>query len=177
MKNFFMGVLCTLIVGLIGAAGIALTGSYDVAASDPHWPTTRWLLNTALYNAVKTRGSESPAPPDDFGSTAMVRAGFQRYDDTCVHCHGSAVAEPDAWAAGMRPQPPDLAQIAESYSDRELFWVVDHGIKMTGMPSFGTAYDDAALWELVAFVAELPNLDEQDYDRLLRESTASSAVN
>lgn len=173
MKHFFTGVLFTLIVGFIGALGIAFTGRYNVAASEPHWPVTRWLLDTALYRAVKARGSESPSPPADFGSAAMVRAGFGHYDETCVHCHGAPGVEPDKWAAGMRPEPPDLAQVAESYSERELFWIVDHGVKMTGMPSFGETHDDATLWQLVAFVAELPDLNGQDYRRL--ESAPSPA--
>jgi Cytochrome C oxidase, cbb3-type, subunit III len=45
-----------------------------------------------------------------------------------------------------------------------VFWVIKHGIKMTGMPSFGLAgASDQDIWKIVAFIKKLPSITDQDY--------------
>ena len=64
-----------------------------------------------------------------------------------------------------------LAKTAPLYSPAELFWIVKHGIKMTGMPAWGDHSDDE-LWATVAFVEKLPGMSEQDYARRVMASMA-----
>ena len=73
--------------------------------------------------------------------------------------------------AGFIRQPPDLAKAAPLYSPAELFWIVKHGIKMTGMPAW-TDHSDDELWATVAFVEKLPGMSEQDYAGLVMASMA-----
>jgi hypothetical protein len=85
----------------------------------------------------------------------------------------SATARPAYRAAtspkAFTPQPPDLAKTAPLYSDRELFWILKHGIKMTGMPAWSD-HSDEDLWATVAFLKKLPGMSEQDYARLVMAS-------
>lgn len=69
-------------------------------------------------------------------------------------------------AQGLYPQPPDLAKTAPLYSEGELFWILKHGIKMTGMPAWAD-HSDEELWATVAFLKKLPGMSEQDYARLV----------
>lgn len=64
----------------------------------------------------------------------------------------------------MRPMPPHLTEAAAHWEPKEVFWVVKHGIKMWGMPAFGPAHDDEALWGLVAFVKQLPGMTPEAYE-------------
>jgi hypothetical protein len=64
------------------------------------------------------------------------------------------------------PLPPDLAKIAPLYSPAELFWILKHGIKMTGMPSWSD-HSDEELWATVAFLDKLPGMNQQKYTRLV----------
>jgi mono/diheme cytochrome c family protein len=66
---------------------------------------------------------------------------------------------------GLYPHPPNLAQQAPPEA-RRTFWVVKHGIKMSAMPAWGRTLDDAAVWELVAFVRQLPSMTEENYERV-----------
>ena len=66
----------------------------------------------------------------------------------------------------MTPRPPDLSQVAPRWSDRELFWIVKHGIRLAGMPAFGPTHHDDMLWDIVAFVRTLPTLSAREYARL-----------
>src|SRR5262249_47196411 len=81
-----------------------------------------------------------------------------------VNCHGGPGVEWQKFSEGLRPDPPDLKELAPQRDPRQLFWVIKHGIKMTGMPSFGAIeVPDREIWTIAAFVKKLPNVSEADY--------------
>ena len=55
----------------------------------------------------------------------------------------------------MLPPPPELSKAAKEWKDEELFWIVKHGIKYTGMPSWVAAERDDEVWSVVAFLKRL----------------------
>ena len=66
---------------------------------------------------------------------------------------------------GLYPKPPDMRQPAtQSLSDGELFYIIEEGVKITGMPAWGTGTPEgeAASWHLVQFIRQLPTLTEDD---------------
>jgi cytochrome c553 len=66
----------------------------------------------------------------------------------------------------MLPQPPDLAPLVGRWSDAQLYRIVMHGIRFTGMPAWPTQYRDDEVWAMVAFLRLLPSLDAAAYHRL-----------
>jgi mono/diheme cytochrome c family protein len=68
---------------------------------------------------------------------------------------------------GLYPHPPSLAQEA-AIEPKRAFWIVKHGIKMSGMPAWGTSLDDTAIWDLVAFVRQLPSMSPESYQQLAK---------
>jgi Cytochrome C oxidase, cbb3-type, subunit III len=72
----------------------------------------------------------------------------------------------------MYPKPPTLTEAAKKWTPSELFWIVKHGIKMSGMPSWADHSDDD-LWNAVAFLEKLPGMSEADYEKLVEESKAA----
>ncbi|HEV2285194.1 MAG TPA: cytochrome c, partial [Steroidobacteraceae bacterium] len=85
----------------------------------------------------------------------------------CAGCHLAPGVNRSDLSSGLYPHPPDLAQQAPPEA-RRAFWVVKHGIKMSAMPAWGRTLDDAALWDLVAFVRRLPAMSEETYERMTR---------
>lgn len=65
---------------------------------------------------------------------------------------------------GLNPAPPDLTQGVPRPA--ESFWVIKHGIKMTGMPAWGRSHKDDQIWSMVAFLRKLPDLSPQRYGAL-----------
>lgn len=156
------------LVFAVGALVFISTGSYNVAATVPHTGPTRWLLNTVQRRSVAVRADEVPAqPPVD---SAMLRHGFEEYHEMCAVCHGAPGLEPSALGKGINPEPPDLAKEADDWSDRELFWITKHGIKLAGMPAFGGSHSDKALWGIVAVVRRLETMSPEEYRRLASEA-------
>jgi mono/diheme cytochrome c family protein len=156
-----------VLVFVVGALVFISVGAYNVAATAPHTPLARWLMNTTQKRSVAARVDDVPAqPPVD---SAMLRQGFEEYREMCVACHGAPGVERDALGKGINPEPPDLAKESAEWSDRELFWITKHGIKMAGMPAFGVTHSDEELWRIVAFLRRLESMSPEEYARLAGE--------
>jgi hypothetical protein len=66
---------------------------------------------------------------------------------------------------GLYPQPPDLARNGIG-DPAQAFWAIKHGIKMSAMPAWGRSHDDAAIWDMVAFLKVLPKQDEAAFEAM-----------
>src|SRR5919106_723020 len=158
-------------IGLLLALGtvvLVATGAYNIAASAPHTRFAQWLLNTVQERSVTVRADDVPTPPPI--DSEMVRHGFEEYRAMCATCHGAPGVERSELGKGMNPEPPDLAEEAAEWSDRELFWITKHGIKMAGMPAFGVTHSDEELWGIVAFLRRLQSLSPDEYRRVAAET-------
>jgi mono/diheme cytochrome c family protein len=166
-------ILVTAVVVLLfggGAVGLAYSGLPNVAASQAEPGPLRWLLQTTRQHSVARHAAQIAVP--DLSGDQLVTDGAADYDAMCAHCHGGPGREPFVAAGDMSPPPPDLAQVAGRRSPGELFWVIKHGIRMTGMPARGATHSDGELWALVAFIERLPGLSAADYRRLLERAAA-----
>jgi mono/diheme cytochrome c family protein len=171
-KGVVTGVVGLLVVAAALAVTLVYTGAYNIAATEEHLSVTRWAFATTFSNSIERRSGDVVAPQRF--TSAMVTAGAGKYGGTCVHCHAAPGVERGDWVDGMRPQPPHLAEVAEHWAPEELFWLVKHGAKMTGMPAFGPSHDDETLWNIVAFVRELPAMTPEQYTRLREQSGGHS---
>jgi len=169
MRSFVFSVAVTIALAVIGRLIFIYSGVFEIAASDPHWPITRWVFETARTRSIKAHAAGIQAPPglDDPGKLLI---GTEHFAAHCAVCHGAPGVPKGDIAHGLNPQPPDLKQISALYSPSELFWIIKHGIRMTGMPSWGD-HTDGELWATVDFLGNLPNMTEQDYARLVIQST------
>ena len=159
-----------VVVGLLLLAGAVLiySGAYYVGADKPHWSVTTWLLTQARNRSIRSHGSDI-AVPATLGDPASIVAGVSHYSEHCAVCHGAPGVERDDLAQGLNPRPPNLVDAARSYTPGELFWIIKHGIRMTGMPSWGDHSDDE-LWATVALIEKLPGMTDQDYAKLVAVS-------
>jgi len=63
----------------------------------------------------------------------------------------------------MTPNPPDLDERSPDWNDREVFWIVDHGLKLAGMSAFGATESRETLWSIVGFLRQLPGMSAAQY--------------
>lgn len=163
-------VLLTLLCVLVLAAGVVLAVAYggfvDVAATTAHSDAVEWFLVTTRDSSIDARAERLAVPPLD--DPRMLRTGLVHYHAMCVTCHGAPGVDPAELARGLNPMPPDL--YSEEESAAEIFWVVKHGIRMTGMPAFGPTHSDEELWALSAFVQRLPDLSADDYAQMVADA-------
>ena len=134
MKALFVAVLAVLAVqGGIGVL-VVWSGLYNVAASEQHLSWTTWISGRTLQNSVETHAMPLSAPALDDPRSFI--AGWGHYEGACSPCHGAPDERRNAVALRMLPQPPYLADRVQEWRPEELFWIVKHGFKYTGMPAW-----------------------------------------
>ena len=157
----------------IGGGLVAASGVVPIKASSGHWPITEWLLQFSKRRSIATHSMTITAPP--LGDPALVLRGAGHFELGCRPCHG---APGDALATipqAMTPRPPALSERVPLWRPRELFYIVKHGLKFTGMPAWPAQQRDDEVWALVAFLLRLPAMDRADYLELVTETPSESA--
>ena len=163
--RFALGFLTAIALTIIAALTVIWTGAFNVAASEPHAGVVRWAFDTTLHNSVESRADDSVISPQSI-QKADLRAGFREFQEYCVHCHGAPGVKPHEWTTGMTPNPPELSRAAREWTPDQIFWIVKHGIKMTGMPPFGDTENDETIRNIAAFVHRMQGMRPEQYQRL-----------
>lgn len=171
-----MKIIKALVVLAVVAAGLAVafvySGAYNIAADEPHWPLTSKLIETLRERSIGSRAGNVQVPALD--APQRVAEGAQHYAAMCTACHLAPGMEDTEIRQGLSPQPPRLFEQAGE-NPAQQFWVIKHGLKMTGMPSWGATHDDASIWAIVAFLQKLPGLSPEDYAAAVAASEGSHA--
>jgi mono/diheme cytochrome c family protein len=167
MAKFALGMVAALAALVIGGGLFIESGSYDIGADDHH---TKWVLASIerlreRSIEVRARTIQVPSLEDPRG----VATGARRYAALCAGCHLAPGATKSDIRSGLYPHPPNLAQEDVQPAQRA-FWIVKHGIKMSAMPAWSKTLDDAAIWEVVAFIRKMPAMTPETYRELSREN-------
>jgi mono/diheme cytochrome c family protein len=174
MRTAKIVLLTLLSAGLLGAfaaAAVIYAGVFNVAATEPHWALTTWVLDTARVRSIRAHAAGLLPPPGYDEQTRLVPA-VGHFAEHCATCHGGPGAKRSEVAEGMYPEPPNLKGAAGRYSPGELFWILKNGIKMSGMPSMASDGDEM-LWSTVALLRKLPDLSDDDYNDLWMQAQAA----
>jgi mono/diheme cytochrome c family protein len=155
-------VLATLLGCVVLIVLGAYSGLYDVAADRPHLAPTRALLTVLRQRSIERRAAEVSVPP--LNDPARLQEGAEHYSAMCVDCHLAPGITVSEIRAGLLPRPPNLSQV--SIAPQVEFWVIKHGIKATGMPAWGQTHDDEKIWNIVAFLQQLPHMTAEQYQTL-----------
>jgi len=144
--------------------GYVYSGFYDVAASEPDNAAMRWLLVTVRDRSIARRAGDIKVPPLD--DPKLVEEGFEHYHEMCTGCHLAPGMESSETRQGLNPQPPVLAKLVPHSSPARMFWVIKNGVKMSGMPAWGTSHSDEMIWAMVAFLQKLPDMTPAEYQAM-----------
>ncbi len=150
-------------LALVAAIALVSTLRYGFSAHDE--PTrieavvARTMRHWAAPSDLRDRKNPIPFTPD---LLAEARAHFA---DHCATCHGNNGKGKSGMGASMYPKTPDMTLAAtQSLADGELFSIIENGVRLTGMPGFGsgTAESAAGSWTLVHFIRHLPKLTPEE---------------
>jgi mono/diheme cytochrome c family protein len=168
VSTWLLAPLSALLV-VVAACALALhAGIYNVAADVPHTGPVFWLLQTARERSVAVRAT-TVAVPADLGNARRIVSGAGQYAEMCADCHLAPGLKRTEIARGLYPRAPELRR-GTDLTPAEEFWVVKHGLKMTGMPAWGVTHDDEVLWDVVAFLRKLPELTPDQYQSLVQSA-------
>lgn len=157
-----MAALIALVIG---------SGVYNVAADEEHTTLVYNLIEATRERSIAVRAARVDVP--ELADPQRVRRGAGNYDSMCAGCHLKPDADETELSRGLYPKPPDLAT-AENLDPARTFWVIKHGIKATGMPAWGKSMEDRYIWDMVAFLSQLPTMSAEQYAAEVRASGGHS---
>ena len=136
-------------------------GVYNIGADAPHSSLVYGTLDTFRERAIANhaRGIRLPA---DLNDPKRIAAGAGLYIEMCTGCHLGPGLERSELSQGLYPAAPELAR-PNDHSAAEQFWIIKHGVKMTAMPAWGKTHDDGLIWNMVAFIRQLPKMSPEQY--------------
>lgn len=157
-------------VAVLAVAGFIWSGLYNVGADDQHTRPVYLLMEALRERSIEARAKKLQVP--DLKDPTRIAQGAGNYNAMCTGCHLTPGAADTELSKGLYPAPPNLTKRAVEAA--EAFWVIKHGIKASGMPAWGKSMDDAYIWNMVAFLQELPKLDAARYKALVARSGGHS---
>ncbi|MGO8792945.1 MAG: cytochrome c [Terriglobia bacterium] len=143
------------------AAGFLLLVVIQFSGCTAHdKPSTveRALANAAkdLVIPMEAENLKNPLTSDE----QVVSQGQQIYEQSCAICHGNDGHGQTTLGQGMYPPALDLTSPhVQHWNDSEMYWIIQNGVRMTGMASWKGAINPTDTWKLVIFVHHLTDLD------------------
>ena len=155
--------LLFLVLATVAAAAFVYSGVYPIGADQPHWAVTERAVEVLRDRSIEKQAAGIAVPALD--DPARIRRGAMHYAEMCSSCHLTPGMRDTELRKGLYPQPPDLARHGV-HDPAEAFWTIKHGVKMSAMPAWGRSHDDAAIWDMVAFLQVLPKQDEAAFEAM-----------
>ena len=162
--NLMLLITAVLAIGVVTGAYIVTTGvSARQEPSALESFTTRTIRGMAIRTRV--RGVTNPIPVSD----DVIAEGRDHFSDHCAVCHGNDGSGDTEMGRGLYPRAPDMRLAAtQNLSDAELFYIIENGVRLTGMPGWatGTKEGETSSWHLVRFIRHLPKLTAEEIEHM-----------
>lgn len=156
MKNFFYGIVFTIVVILAGSFFIAKRGYIDFAADNPPSSIERHFAQAAVDASTDRHAPElkNPITPTE----ENLAAGAQLYLNHCAGCHGIPSNADTQFGRSFNPPVPPFFKDSPDMPENQNFYVIQHGTRWTGMPAWNKTLTEAQIWQIVTFLSHIEKL-------------------
>jgi mono/diheme cytochrome c family protein len=160
---------------------LSITAACIAAAAAFGWVTIRRGFSardnpSAIETLIATTARQLTVPSqyrqlrNPLSSSSDLHAGTEHFADHCATCHANDGSGDTLFGKGLYPKPPDMRQKeTQSKSDGELYYTIENGIRLSGMPAFGEEHakaGDMETWNLVLFIRHLPNQTAEELQQM-----------
>jgi len=152
MKKVFLGAALILLLMVFAAAVVMRLGLLPVSADGSHSSLEARVMPAVLHAAVARRALYKPNPI--IPTEDNLKAGTRTYKTMCATCHGTVASGPNEYGQAFYPPAPQLLGGLPQYTEAELFWIIKHGIRNTGMPAWGRMLSDEEIWQVVTMLKQ-----------------------
>lgn len=159
------------LLALIGLGAVAVGATFmagGISAQQEPGRVESSLAPQLRSMAIPSSAKKMPNPVP--ASAEAVKAGMEHFADHCAICHANDGSGDTEMGKHLYPRVPDMRlPRTQNLTDGELFYIIENGVRLTGMPAWGGGHGGDASWKLVAFIRRLPKLtpDElKDMERL-----------
>jgi thiosulfate dehydrogenase len=157
VKGILLGVALTVVVAAIAGYAALRFGLMPANADARPGALEEWAARASLRATIHREApkTDNPLPLND----SNVLAGVKLYAQNCAICHGDSSGNPSNVAKGLYQHAPQFAHHGvEDDADGYTYWKIAHGIRFTGMPSFGGSLTETQIWQIALFLKHMDSL-------------------
>ena len=156
MKKILLGAILTLALLLLSGLAVTGLGLMPVSADGPHSNLEARIMPAVLHASIvrHASGETNPVPLNEDN----LKAGIDTYKAMCARCHSTPGGNPSVYGQSFYPPAPQLPAAMYPYTETELFGVIKHGIRNTGMPAWGGMLSDDEIWQIASLLKNSQDL-------------------
>ncbi len=156
MKGFLLGIMLTLIALAVGGYLLLMHGHVNFDADRQSSEFEDHLAMSAVDASTERNAPEqkNPLPADE----ANLVAGAQLYVNHCAGCHGLPANPDGQFGRSFNPPVPGFFKDAPDMPENQNFYIIQHGIRWTGMPAWNKTLSETQTWQLVTFLSNIQKL-------------------
>jgi mono/diheme cytochrome c family protein len=158
VRWFFLGILFSAAVAIV-AGLVMIRQARGFSAREQPTAAELWIAREARSVALPRVAKSRTNPVDN--SSEVMEAARAHWADHCASCHANDGSGDTVLGRNLFPPAPDMRLPAtQQLTDGELFYIIENGIRLTGMPAWGTgaSHDEEDSWKLVHFIRHLPQI-------------------
>lgn len=169
MRKILLGAVLTLALLLLSALVVTRLGLMPVSADGPHSNLEARIMPAVLHASIvrHASGETNPLPLNEDN----LKAAVDTYRTMCARCHSTPAGNPSVYGRSFYPAAPQLPEGMSPYTDAQLFWLIKHGIRNTGMPAWSGMLSDDEIWQIVSLLRnsrDLPPSVEDEWGKRSR---------
>ncbi len=156
MRKILLGAVLTLAFLLLSALAVTRLGLMPVSADGTHSRLEARIMPTVLHASIVRHASGETNPVTL--NEDNLKAGVGTYKAMCARCHSTPANGPSVYGQAFYPPAPQLPEGMARYTDSQLFWLIKHGIRNTGMPAWGGMLSEEEIWQIVSLLKNSQDL-------------------
>jgi mono/diheme cytochrome c family protein len=156
MRKFLLGFLTAVVgVALVGFSYVRF-GFVDSRADIPVNELEQQIAMPALDASVDRRAPDIKNPVDS--SDASLIAGMRIYQTNCANCHGDVNHPHGMLTDALYPRAPQFVEDSPDMPENQNFYIIQHGIRLSGMPAWKQSLSDQQMWQVTTFLSHMDKL-------------------
>jgi cytochrome c553 len=167
---FLLGVIALVMAIVVASTGLL---AFPASLQDPEGLTQ---LIHGSFRRMVDQHSDDTVVPLNIDAAWRVQIGAAHFAHTCATCHGEPDRGQNPTVLSMRPRPQYLPAVVDEFTPKELFWIVKHGVKFSGMPAWPHQQRDDEVWNVVAFLRHMKGMTGATYANLAYGREAAAKI-
>ena len=159
MRSFLAGFITAILIALSAGFCFIRFGFIDPRA-DARVSTFESKIAMPSLDAAVDRRAPKISPPLP-ASEDNLMAGMEIYQSSCASCHGDARHPHSALANAFYPRVPQFTEDPPDMPENQNFYIIQHGIRLSGMPGWRHLLDDRSIWQVTLFLSHMDKLSPQ----------------
>jgi len=156
VRKVLLGAVLTLVILVLAALALMRLGLMPVNADGTHSSLEARVMPLVLHASIVRHASGETNPISV--TEENLKAGVSTYKAMCARCHSTPGGNPSVYGQSFYPPAPQLLGGVSNYTDAQLFWLIKHGIRNTGMPAWGAMLSDDEIWQIVSLLKHSQDL-------------------